>query len=305
MRRFMDDVGMTAEGAPGIGEALSMGGIAWEAWQGEIIYRDGDLLRQEHGHKINFRYEAKDGGAVTLGVVSDKYRIVQNSDAFAFAGAMQGLEFLRAGMLRDGRRTFVLGELPPASVLGEEARMTLAVFNGFDGQSAVRAMVLPVIGGCGLPLETYAARRSWAIAHVGDAEGRVADAAMSLDMAAKYAEAFAAAAEGMQDVPMTADQLLKAIRTVWPDDAASERTRKFNSSIAESIMDIHESLGSLGETEWRAFRALAQYVSSAEPPRSLAPEALKVFREKRFEDICAGTGIASLPQRLATGKAMA
>lgn len=62
------------------------------------------------GYKANVRSSDNK----VLGVVSDKYRIVQNADAFAFTDALIGgdVHYETAGSLLDGKKIWLLAKLP-------------------------------------------------------------------------------------------------------------------------------------------------------------------------------------------------
>lgn len=63
--------------APDSREALTLAGLDWKVIQKKIYTGDRKLI---HGDRANVR----DSDHQFLGVVSDRYRVVQNEDAFAF-----------------------------------------------------------------------------------------------------------------------------------------------------------------------------------------------------------------------------
>lgn len=62
-----------------------------------------------NGYKANIR----DSDNKVLGVVSDRYKVVQNSEAFAFTDALLGEEvkYETAGSLQDGKKIWILTKL--------------------------------------------------------------------------------------------------------------------------------------------------------------------------------------------------
>ena len=84
-----------------------------------------------------------------LGVVGERYRIVQNHEAFAFVDQLLGsaIHFETAGSLNGGRRVWVLATLPEhVEVGGDAVRPYVLLMNSHDGSTAVVAATTPVPG---------------------------------------------------------------------------------------------------------------------------------------------------------------
>ena len=73
-------LGIGVENAPASKEALELAGLNWKVEQKPIYTSSGTLIE---GYKANVR----DLDKSVLGVVSNRYRIVQNEEAFAFETA--------------------------------------------------------------------------------------------------------------------------------------------------------------------------------------------------------------------------
>lgn len=61
-----------------------------------------------------FKANLREKDSHVLGVVTDRYKVVQNEDAFAFTDSLlgEGITYETAGSLRGGRRTWLLARLP-------------------------------------------------------------------------------------------------------------------------------------------------------------------------------------------------
>ena len=61
-----------------------------------------------------FRANLRETDNQVLGVVSDRYKVVQNEEAFAFTDELlgEGVTYETAGSLQNGRRTWILAKLP-------------------------------------------------------------------------------------------------------------------------------------------------------------------------------------------------
>jgi len=61
--------------------------------------------------------------------VSDRYKVVQNKDAFAFTDALlgEGVKYETAGSLCDGKRIWLLAKLPERyEIMGEQVEPYLS-----------------------------------------------------------------------------------------------------------------------------------------------------------------------------------
>ena len=76
-------LGTRVEDAPSSKDALHLAGLDWRVVQ-EPIYKRG--REKIPGYRANIR----DSDRKVLGVVSDRYKIVQNEEAFSFTDALLG-----------------------------------------------------------------------------------------------------------------------------------------------------------------------------------------------------------------------
>lgn len=109
-------LGTRVEEAPNSREALRLAGLDWNVVQESIHTADG---RRIEGFRANIR----DRDGRVLGVVTDRYRVVQNEDAFAFTDQLlgEGVSYETAGAIQNGRRIWILARLPKRYILnGDE-----------------------------------------------------------------------------------------------------------------------------------------------------------------------------------------
>ena len=76
-------LGKRIEEAPTSADALIYAGLNWEVIQKDVYTGDGSLIA---GYKANTRST----DSAILGIVSDRYKVVQNSDAFQFTDDLLG-----------------------------------------------------------------------------------------------------------------------------------------------------------------------------------------------------------------------
>ena len=91
-------LGTIVSEAPDSQKALELAGLDWNVIQKDIITADGSSVIP--GFKANVR----DRDNSVLGIVTDRYKVVQNSEAFAFTDELlgEGVRYETAGSLQGG-----------------------------------------------------------------------------------------------------------------------------------------------------------------------------------------------------------
>lgn len=151
--------------APTSAAALELAGLKWQVIQKPLATEDGISVP---GFKANLRETDNQ----VLGVVTNRYKVVQNEDAFAFTDDLlgEGVTYETAGSLQNGRRIWILAKLPQRYIIsGDEITPYLVFMNSHDGTGALKAAMTPVRVVCQntLNLALSTAKRSWSTNHVG------------------------------------------------------------------------------------------------------------------------------------------
>ena len=177
-------LGVVVKEAPTSEEALRLAGLDWNVVQ-EAIYTP--FREKIEGFKANVR----DTDRKVLGVVSDRYKVVQNVEAFSFTDELlgHGVRYETAGSLSGGRRVWLLARLPREYIIaGERISPYLVFSNTHDGSGSVKVAVTPVRVVCNntlnLALET--AQRSFSMVHTGNISDKITEARDTLFKAESY-----------------------------------------------------------------------------------------------------------------------
>lgn len=170
--------------APDSQAALELAGLDWNVIQKSIETQDGIPIS---GFKANLR----DTDNRVLGVVTDRYKVVQNREAFAFTDGLlgEGVRYETAGSLQEGRRTWLLAKLPQRYIIsGDEIAPYLVFMNSHDGTGSIKAAMTPIRVVCmnTLNLALSTAKRSWSTNHTGNIAGKMEDARYTLLYADQY-----------------------------------------------------------------------------------------------------------------------
>ena len=107
-------LGTQLEEAPTSADALRLAGLDWTVQRKPIQVCGGRKVD-------NFFANVRSSDGAVLGVVSDRYQVVQNAEAFACTDALIGGEgqvhYETAGSLQNGRRTWILAKLPQRYII--------------------------------------------------------------------------------------------------------------------------------------------------------------------------------------------
>ena len=170
--------------APASREALELAGLDWRVESRNIYSGTGAMIP---GYRANVRSTDD----AVLGVVSERYCIVQNEEAFQFTDDLlgEGVTYETAGSLQGGKKVWMLAKLPEKYIIaGDEVTPYLVFFNSHDGSSGVKVAMTPVRVVCQntLNLALGTAKRIWTARHTENVLLRVQDARETLQLANGY-----------------------------------------------------------------------------------------------------------------------
>ena len=132
-------LGTMVQEAPTSADALRLAGLDWEVKQRSIQVCGGAKIE-------NFKANVRSTDGKVLGVVSDRYQIVQNTEAFSFTDELVGgdVRYETAGSLQDGRKIWLLAKMPTRKVIDDEVEPYLCFSNTHDGSGAIRVCMTPI-----------------------------------------------------------------------------------------------------------------------------------------------------------------
>ena len=264
-------------------EALVAAGLDWTVnplavydWQGKEI----------KGYKANTR--SKDGAV--MGIVSDKYQIVQNRDAFEFTDALigEGITYETAGSLKGGKQIWLLGRMPERFILGDRFEPYICFTNTHDGTGAVRACMTPIRVVCNNTLNAAlsGASRVWSTPHRGDVRSRLDEARQTLALADLYMQRLDEEADRLANEKLDEGQTAAILDQMFELKAdATDRQKRTAEAAKDGIMVcmMRPDLAQFLWTRWGFLNAVSDYVGHAEPFRHT-----KNFAENRWGSIITG-----------------
>lgn len=272
-------LGIRVAEAPSSEEALRLAGLDWQVKQ-EPVYTDtGEAIS---GYKANIR----DRDRRVLGVVTDRYKIIQNQEAFAFTDALlgKGVRYETAGSLQGGRRVWLLARLPKEYIIsGEQVSPYLVFSNTHDGSGAVKVALTPVRVVCcntlNLALDT--AKRSWSMIHTGNIRDKLQEAEDTLFMAEAYMMQLGKEFGNLQRQKITDRQVAEYIEMLLPleKDATAIQNKnitKLREDMAHRYYDAPDLQGT-GKNAYRFLNAVSDFATHAKPLRRTANHKENLF----------------------------
>ena len=163
-----------------------------------------------------------------LGVVGEKYEIVQNRDGFAFVDYIsEGLKFVKGGMTHTGM-VYLIAELPSVDILGDKFNPYVIFRNSFNGKYQLSAAITPLRVVCQNQFNfafnhvanTINIRHS---ARVGE---RMEDAKEVLRGVANYMGKLNEVAKQFRKVKLTQSETEQAINMLFPTPDNADELKK-------------------------------------------------------------------------------
>ncbi len=279
---------MRVESALSSADALKMSGLDWDVIQRPIMTDTGDVIP---GYKANIR----DKDNRVLGVVTDRYKVVQNAEAFAFTDALlgEGVRYETAGSLQEGRKIWLLAKLPDKYIIADEKIEPYLVFSSsHDGSGAIKVAMTPIRVVCQntLNLALSSAKRIWSAVHVGDLSAKMNEAHNTLQLAEKYMNNLGTEFAQLANVKLSDRKVKKYIEMLLPmDDQPTEIHRKNINRIREDLTMRYfnaPDLTHVGKNGYRFICAVSDFATHAKPLRMTAK-----YKENMFAKTIEGNPI--------------
>lgn len=262
-------LGTIVQEAPTSADALRLAELDWSVIQ-KPVFTDGIEIP-------NYKANVRDKDNSVLGIVTDRYKIVQNADAFAFTDSLldEEVRYETAGSLRNGRTIWLLARMPQTKILDDEVDPFICFTNSHDGTGAIKVCMTPVRIVCSntLNLALNTAKRMWSAKHTTNISSRLNEARHTLRLANDYMSGLGETAEKLAYSKIDTDEIMKILNEIFPlEEGASDRQKNTVQKVKDEIMycylqpDIAKFLG----TKYGFINAVADWCDHAEPLRNTA-----------------------------------
>jgi len=253
-------------------EALTISGLDWTVQQQPIYTETGHLIP-------NYKANVRDSDNSILGVVSARYSIVQNHEAFSFTDELLGMnvKYETAGALQGGRRVWLLAQLPEKYFIsGEEITPYFVFSNSHDGSAAITVAMTPVRVVCQntLNLALRQAKRTWSTRHIGNIQNKLNEAQETLELAHNYMSELGREFDLLNKIKLNESKVLSLIDEIMPiPNEASDIQKKNITQQRDDITTRYfeaPDLRVLDKNGYRFINAVSDYATHSTPIRNTA-----------------------------------
>ena len=280
--------------APTSADALRFAGLDWSVRQEPVYNARGGII---NGYKSNVR----DTDGSVLGIVGDRYKVVQNADAFNFTDDLIGgdVRYETAGSLRDGKQIWLLAKMPERKVAGDAVEPYLCFTNSHDGSGGLKVCMTPIRVVCNntLNLALGSAKRIWSMRHTENIHERMQEARDCLGLADEYMAGLAVYADRAAntrlydaDVKAIVEELFPIAEQSSPREKATAEKCRREFMICYMAPDIKQ----FRNTAWGVINAASDLATHSMPHRNT-----KNYDENNWARVMDGHAIIDKTVRLA------
>lgn len=270
-------IGTVVEEAPTSEDAIRIARLDWTVDQFPVFANGNEIP----GYFANVRSDTNE----TLGVVRNRYKIVQNTEAFDFVDGIIANKHLEcryetAGSLFNGRRIFLLVKLPNKDLLSDLVENYLFFTNSHDGSSALTAGITNVRVVCNntLQMALEGASRIWRCRHTTNIEGKKQQAKEALGMAVKYMEGMEKTAWQIASKKINEERFLRLLSHKLDSMRYNEKAKEATMERIVTIYSEKDDLQNFKGTAWGMYNATADFVSNTTPLRKTS-----LYEQKKLE----------------------
>lgn len=287
-------LGKVVKEAPDSIAAIKLAGLDWDVMPSPVLV-EGLAVP-------NYIANVRSDNRKVLGIVSDRYTIVQNREAFSFTDKLIGdneVKYETAGSLREGRLVWMLAKLTKDyEILGDKVDPYICFTNTHDGTGAVKALMTPIRVVCNntLNLALSTSQRQWSTVHMGNLNKKLSEAEQTLFSAHQYMEGLNEEANKLVDIKINPAQWEEIVEELFP--ATNNMSLRQIESVKEKRQDLHnaimaEDIKKFRGTGWAAINAVTDYIAHKPPARFT-----DTYQENQFTSIIHGDNIVDKMTRL-------
>jgi len=284
-------LGVRVEEALTSHDAITAAGLDWNVIQKPIYTSDfvcsiGNIQNSDNQLIPNYKANVRDSDNQVLGVVSDRYKIVQNEEAFAFTDALigEGVRYETAGSLQGGKKVWLLAKLPETYIMGGERIEPFLVFsNSHDGSGAIKVCMTPIRVVCqntlNLALDT--AKRSWSSKHTVNIKNRLDGVRDTLQLAHGYMAQLGLEFDTLGRIKLTDKKVMEFINELIPlaDDATAIQRKNVEQLRDDVKIRYFEApdLKILDKNGYRFINAISDHATHVKPLRETSSYKENLF----------------------------
>lgn len=274
-KAWYETQGITLENCQSLESVLKLSGMDFEVEKRPVFF-ENDKTRDDKGHFLPGKVKVpgivatvRTDKILPLGIVSDKYEILQNRDAFNFLDSMcyQGAKFETAGFFKKNQAAnYITMSTEPMEILGDEFDPYIMITNSFDGSIGLRVVLTAIRAVCRNTalMALKRARTSISIKHTKTMEARMEEAKEILLANSKYMEELKKLAEELAVKPFSQEAFEALCKKLYPvTEDMSQTLIVRNIAQIEHLMRAYKEndLQNFNNSAWKAVQAISDHES--------------------------------------------
>lgn len=199
-----------------------------------------------------------------LGIVGNKYTVLQNRDAFSFFDAIVGKDeamYETVGALGKGEKIWIMAKLPTDIVVkgNDVSNCYLLLYNSHDGSSAIRCRFTPIRVVCQntLHLALKGSANEVCIRHTVNAEAKLQQAHQLLNVVKRNIDTASQLFNKLADIEVDREQVQNYLLELYPNSAIkNSRSENIRNEINKLFIN---GKGNRGKTAWDLYNGVIEY----------------------------------------------
>ncbi len=230
-----------------------------------------------------------------LGIVSPKYRIFQNTEAFSFIDSIINKDEAvidNCGMIGVGEKIWIQLKLPQSFKVTDTDVIDnyFLLYNSHDGSSSIRMRFTPVRVLCKNMLRGIMSNKvdkQFQVRHTVHSEAKLEAAAQVLGLVKENTQRTQEVYNRMADSKINTDEVNDYLMKLYPPGTRSEmRSQNIRTKIYELYLN---GKGNNGKTLWDLYNGTTEFISHNRIIRNLT-EDVKQVQRARWEACAFGSG---------------
>ena len=253
-------------------EAIKSAGLDWTVSARPIVTFDRE--NETEGNFIDIPdtfATVRDSDDSVLGVVGDRYKIVQNEECFNFLDTVvddSEATYETAGSLNNGKIVWMMLNLGKEIKVDDDVTVPyLLMVNSHDGSTSVRGLPTPIRVVCSNTLRlalSSKAYKGFSFRHTQNVDGRIEQARTLLNLSYEYVDGFQEEMEKLLDTTVTDDMFYDILENLMPLPIAKENNASQVSRVNQQRASIEKlwyepEFANQQGTAWSLLNSVSNY----------------------------------------------
>lgn len=252
------------------------------------VVKQNMYLQDTSGNYFNYpdkKFTVVEGTNKVLGVVSSKYEVCQNRDAFSFidyiGGDSVGFEYVKAGETQNGL-VYIIAKIPNVTLMGDAITPYIIFQNSHDGLNSVKATICPLRIICQnqFNVSFRQSPNTVRIVHSSQMDRRILTAREMMRDVAEYMETFEDTAEHLATKHIQYDQVMNIFNEVFkynPETMSARQLQNFEDARNDFMLCYNsDDNQNFKGTAWGVMNGAADYLTHHKSVRKTSPDAVFV-----------------------------